>query len=537
MLSLVPRHANRSRLTSLLVALALAPAPALAQTPAEIDGARRPPPTDLPAALTLLPGPQVDEAQTLARAGRHGDAADRLYMAFQSTGDDRYLYHAALEQVAAGQHSLALRTFQQVLARRPGDEAIRVHLEEKIAAATSRTAAVRLRLLDRRTGQPLPPNVLAQIQIFARALSPTGSGRPAELTLVYDGQPLRLDPGPWSVLVRPPGYRPVELRRSPMWGAGEETWDIALVPEQVPVTFKLSPPRALRKATMRLTPTAGQAQPLERPVDRRDPTIVLSGGPWQLDIAAKRHEAHQTFVAAPGMLPVPITLTRKSRQAARNFQNHEKYLITAGALFLAQVLVGAGVSLTGSVIRQRAHDRNGTLILKSIVDDATGDADGEPALTHVESTYKTASFHHDIGRGMNLEAAGVATLFSGIALLIPVALVAERARVRWAYLSLGLGAATLGGGAAWLATTLHRRDQRLADGDPTHRVSEVELRPFLGRNVGAAMLTGLGAGLVLFSSGALIAEAAYRRRHRWGSLRAVPLAGPGFSGLTLRGSF
>lgn len=534
------RHrANLSRPASLVVALALLPGPALAQVPDDA-GVRRPPAeaAETPPALALPAGPQVDEALGLARQGRHAEAAERLGALFAATGDDRILYHAGREHVAAGQNALAVRSFQQVLAHRAGDGSLTPHLEAQLAQAKSRTSAVRLRLVDRRTGQPLPPHLLAQTPIVVRAMSPTAGTRPAEFTLpAYDGSPLWLDPGPWSVQVRPPGYRPVELRRSPLWGAGEETWDVAVAPEQVPVTFRVSPTRALRSATLTLTPTGGQAQPLTRPLDRAESTVVLTGGPWQLTVTARRHEAQQFFVATPNMAPLPVPLRRKPRPSGRSFERNEKYLITAGAFTLAEILVGAGVSLAGSVIRQRAHDRNETLVQRAIVDDATGDADGKPALDQVESSYATADYHGDIRRGMNFEAAGIAVLMSGAVTLLPAVTVAERARLRAAYIELGVGAAALGGGAAWLALAVRDRAERLAVDDPTRRVTEVELRPKLGHNVGAAMLTGVGAGLVLFSSVALISEAARRRRRGTASLRAAPLAAPGFSGLSLHGRF
>lgn len=400
----------------------------------------------------------------------------------------------------------------------------------------ARTAtAVRLRIVDRRTGQPLPPHVLARTTVTARSLSPTATGASERVLNGYDGGPLWLDPGPWSVQVRPPGFRPVELRRSPLWGAGEETWDIAVVPEQIAVTLRVSPSRALRRATLRLTPTGGSpTPPIERPLDRAEQTIVLTGGPWQLDVTARRHEGHLPFFVTSSMPPVHLRLHRKPRPRGRAFERDDKLMAGVGMALFAQLTVGAGLALAGGVKHERAHDRNEALLLDALVDDATGDADGKPGLEQVEATYSTARYHGDIARGMNFEAAGVAVIMSGAAALIPAVTVASRARLRLGFIELGVGAAMLGGGAAWLATALHARNERLAHDHPTERVRQTDLRPLVGHNLGASILTGLGAGLTLFSAVALANDA---RKHRRSRMGAAPLAAPGLAGVLVRGRF
>ncbi len=537
---LTPRTRPRTHAAQLLgltVACILAAGPARAQAP-DVGGYARPDAVaGLPPALALPDTPQAAPARQLAAAGRHAEAAERLAAAFQSTGDDRYLVHAGLMRSAAGLNALAVRDLEQALARR-GDTESRVFIEAQLAQARARTTGVRLRLIDRRSGELIPPHILASAAILVRSASPTAGSRPPEFTLIgYSGQPIALDPTAWSVQIRPPGYRPVELRRSPMWGVGEETWEVAVAPEQVTVTLRVAPARVAKRATLKLTPTGGPGQKIERPLERAESTYVLTGGSWQLDIEARRREVHTSFFAVPGMAPLQLKMTKKyTAQRGRKFERNEKFEIASGVMFLAQVLAGAGVTLAGAVKWQRADDRNVVLLQSAIVDDATGDADGKPAIDQVEASYATPAYHGDLKRALNLEVAGFAVMSSGLAIFVPALTVAARARRRAAFIELGVGAAVLAGGAAWMAVAIPARNAHLADVDPVDRLDRLDVRKDVAGNLGAAFLTGAGAGLLIYSAAALASDTSRRRRYG-ARLRPGPLAGPGLTGVSLAGRF
>lgn len=533
---LTPRHRHRplaALRVGLVAAGALAAGPAGAQDPVDVGYARAAPAEAVPPALALPDAPPVVQARRLAGEGRHAEAAEALEVGFRASNDVRYLVHAALERSAAGQHAPAIRHLEQTIPRiGAGDE--RRFVDDQLARARSRTTPVRLRLVDRRTGQPIPGPSLAEAQIVVRGLGPTD--RPPELSLSsYGGEPLWLDPGAWSVKVRVPGFRPVELRRSPLWGAGEETWDVTLLAEQVAVTLNVTPGRALRNATLTLTPVRPPGSPLARPLERKDVTFVLHGGWWQAAVSTKRHEGSASFFVAENMKPVPLALRRRHDPSVRKFERNERYEIASGIMLIAHLVAGAGVTFAGAFKHQRADDRNARLLQRAIVDDATGDADGKPAIEQVEASYATPEFHADLGRAMNLEAGGMATLMSGVAILVPALTVSARARRRVAFIELGTGAALLAGGAAWLAVAVPARAARLAEDDPVDRVDRVALRPHTSANLGASMLTGFGAGLVVYTAVALIADA--RRKRRYGRLDPAPLAAPGLVGAGLAGRF
>lgn len=520
--------------------LALPPASGRAQGPDEAAGLARPAvaANAMPASLALPELPVVNEVRPLILAGRNADAADRLYASFQASGDDRLLYHAALQRSAAGQHALALRCFEELLARGQIDAQARQHVEGLLALERGRVAAVRLRLVDGRSGQPVAPSVLSRTQIEGRAAIESAAPRRFALSS-YGGEVLWLEPGAWILRIQAPGFRAVELRRSAIFGPNEDTWEVAFVPEQVAVTFRFEPTRALRDARLSLTPTDGSpARPIERPLDRGELTMVMTGGAWQLDVDARRHEAHQPLSVASGLAPVQVRLHRKaksSRIRGQQFERHEGLLVSLGMLSLVPLLAGAGLAVAGGVKQQRVIRRNETLVFGALVEDASGDADMTPGLDQVEADYATSRYHRDLLRSLNLGTAGVALIGGGIGAFTTGLVVSARAP-RWAaWLQMGAGAALLAGGAVWLNSAIARRDARLAETDPERRITLSQLDPISGKTFGAGLLTGFGAGLVLYAGVALATDAAKKRRQRRYGL--TPVTAPGFAGLRLHGSF
>ncbi|MFY0541280.1 hypothetical protein [Nannocystis pusilla] len=98
---------------------------------------------------------------------------------------------------------------------------------------------------------------------------------------------------------------------------------------------------------------------------------------------------------------------------------------------------------------------------------------------------------------------------------------------------LGLGGVLLAGGGGWLGFALGERE-RLLD-HPELRVTAARLDRTDGQRIAAALFTGVGAGLVLFSGIALLHDAADRRKRARVRDRAV--GRPGLAGWSLAGRF
>ena len=155
----------------------------------------------------------------------------------------------------------------------------------------------------------------------------------------------------------------------------------------------------------------------------------------------------------------------------------------------------------------------------------------------VEASYPTAEYHHTLGRVMTLELAGTAVLAGGLAALVTAVPVEGRKRRRVAWISAGLGAAMTAGGAVWLATHLNKREAGLAESDPARRITSSDLRPLGAAQTGAALLTGLGVGLVVYPSLALLSDTVLRARQRRQRAGLTPYTAPGQAGLVLHGRF
>lgn len=526
--TLSTRRAPRGVALSLAAALATGgPAPARAQEPA-----RAPAPltvADEPADLALPPG-LADDARELARAGRFAAAAVRFEAALAGTGDVRLLYHAGVARSQAGHHALAHRHFTEARARAGGLAATTVQLlDARVAAELALLIPVRLQLVRGPGGPPIDPSWLADGQVTVRSAAEPPESRVMFTMTGYGGQPLPLDPGPWIVQVRLRGHRPAELFGTVIPGSGEVTWQVALAPMQVPVDLRFSPASALRRAHLKLT-SVGDPTPrvIERDLDQAALTLMLPVGTYQLDVTARRREAHTQLLIAPGQGPIAVELRRPDRRrSGERFDRDDKLMAGIGVLLLAELTAGAGLTLAGAVITSRALTRNERLLMSALVDDG--------GLSQVETSYPTSGFHRDLSRGMNFETAGLVTAFAAVGALIPALTVASRMRRRAAAVEIGVGAAMIAGGAVWLDDYLGRRDRQLGATDPTDRVVGPDLNRLNGHNVGASALLGLGISLAVLPAVALLTDR--RKKRRWGSASLSPWTAPGQAGLALRGRF
>ena len=71
----------------------------------------------------------------------------------------------------------------------------------------------------------------------------------------------------WLIRVELPGYAPVAVQQRLEPGPGERVWELQLTRRLVALELRLGPPRALRRATLRLTASDRPGlPPIEAPV-------------------------------------------------------------------------------------------------------------------------------------------------------------------------------------------------------------------------------------------------------------------------------
>lgn len=533
---------------SFAVALVLAIPPPI-DSPVRAGG--RLPPVDLgdPAELAPPMTPATSAAQRLADGGRHAEAAAAWEALWRELGDVRFVYQAGTARARAGQNALAIQRYRTWLERAQGiADATRNYVMQRLAMAEAQTVKIRVGASEAIGGGRRPVSVDRLAQATLR-LEPATAGGPSDpgsaITLAnYRGEDVAVDRVPIVVHLAIPGYLPVSTLRSP--GGDGETWDVAVTRQKVPVTLRFFPTNALRSARLQISPTDGAAtgsvdQALENPVT----TVMLTTGSWQIDVTSRRHEAHVGMVVAPGMRPLEIGLRKPGKGGGSGggggrvrlrdeFDRGEAVTVAFGVSFVALALSGLGVAIAGTVKNNQARRRN-----EAATDDAIrmSSAAGSTttAVAALEEAYATERLHADVGRAYTLSTAGGIVALASVGASIAGLTMQERLRRRAALIEVGVGAAFVGGGAAWLAYGLQRQKELLGPTEPTDRVTWGALRSLGGHRAGAVVLLGLGAGLVVFPAVALIADTARKRRR--GGYSAVPALGRGHVGIVIRGQF
>jgi hypothetical protein len=244
------------------------------------------------------------------------------------------------------------------------------------------------------------------------------------------------------------------------------------------------------------------------------------------------------LTVTPGMGPIDVHLQRRAAGAtAPKFTRNPGLL--AGLLLAAglHVAIGGTMTILGTGRWGRAVRRNEGLLFDGLLDAASAEPSSPTGLELVEAAYPTADYHRDLGRAMNLELAGTAALAGGLGAMFAALPVAGRERRRIAWISTGVGVVMTAGGAVWLAAHLDKREARLAESEPARRVTSSDLRPLGAAQTGAALLTGLGIGLVVYPCIALLSDTVRQSRERHDRARVTPYMSPGQAGLVFHGRF
>lgn len=463
---------------------------------------------------------EIMQARRLAASGQHAEAAALLEALARLLGDRRLLYHAAIARGRAGQNSVALRHLGEARGVPGLGQAALADIDAKIASATAQMVVVRLDIREPIASHP------AVALVPGTRITVEAAGVPA-----FPFEPtatLRLDPGPWIVRVDVPGYAPYVAPQQVVAGPGDRVWQIWLTRRIVAQELRFAPPRALRRAKLRLTATDRQdLAPIDRVIDGPRTTVQLTTGTWQLLATSPRHQATSTLVVGPDPRPVDIVLLPRAAADQPRFIKEKKLVIGVASLMGVSFYTGIALSLVGANREGKVREKNAELLTAAGVPQG---AEPDPAaLAELEAAYPTASAHRDLRRAVNLQFAGTTVMTGGLGMIVGILPSLFEARRRAAYIELGIGAAATLGGSLWTYDYVRRRDQRLGTTDPEHRVDSSGLA---GHRIGASMITGMGIGMTVGSALLLLTDHLRRRKRN-----AVLHAAPTLTGVLVRGQF
>lgn len=507
----------------------VAAGPAHAQSPDPRDEAVSGTTSPLAPALEhppeLLPPPRIElvQARRLMDRGRHVEAAKIFESLHRETGDPRFLYHAGLARLRAGQAVLAIQHFKTAISllATPSD-AVRLHVDAKISEAAASLIPVRVVVRESISGtwQPVPVGHDPRITVESADVAPLTVNVVAHL-----------HPGRWRLRADIPGYVPVTLEQTFDPGVGERVWEVTLTRKTHNVELRFAPPKLLRRARLELTATDRfGVPPVERTLDGPRLNVPLTTGTWQLAVTSPRGQASQTLVVADDPRPVDIVLQPHKAPTADHFAKHRKLVLGVAVAMGVNFYLGVGLSVGGTNIASKAEKKD----LAAREDAGVGE-DERPdaaALAAIEAAYPTAKLHDGLRRGAALTTAGTVVMMTGLGTVLGILPSLLQSRRRAAWIGLGIGGAALVGGSVWMHDYTRLNDARLAPTDPEHRQGDIGLT---GHRLGAAMILGLGLGLTTGTALLLLTERVHRRKQR---LRSVaPYALPGQAGLLLRGAF
>lgn len=277
-------------------------------------------------------------------------------------------------------------------------------------------------------------------------------------------------------------------------------------PRTVEVVVAVSPTAAARRG---LTLTWTGATTMGKTAQAGRTGWQLTPGRWTLEAGAPRFAAERRVVTVDGPMQVAIALRRSREEKARLGLGAATGSVGAGLLVggVVTALVG-GKQYRGAAGRLGGEDREAAL------------AD---ALAGVRQT-STGTIVAGSGVGMGVAAASVA-MDAGDKLL---------------GVEVGVGAALIVSGLAWLIPVKRRyyADATAAlEQDPTWSADRVFLDEHRRPELAAGMLLGIGAGLAAGAAVALVTRAGLRSGGKRRAARVAPLAAPRVVGLGVWAAF
>lgn len=500
------------------------------------------PTSTLPPELVLPASDEAARAQSLSAVRRFADAALAFEALWNQTRDPRFLYHAAIAWANAGRHGLAALHLRNVLLTMSLSDPVREQLMQRFAAEKARAVTVTLRLHPGPEGttRELPSDLISRTKVVIETIDPGLAGSPFRLTI--DPQQLHeiyLDPGTYDVLVEVHGYRP-QRHRWVLKAAAEPTaaWDLFLEPERVVVDLRIKPEKAFRgrkqRRSLKLT-QSGVSEPMVVERDDIDPseTVVLTPGAWNFRIDTPRYYTDYNVQITPQTRNLDVYLNKRSADAPR-FDRRRKALLSAGIFMSASYITGIGLILGGTARENRIEEGYTEALVDLGVDLESEEPLDDATVAAAEELVPTAEYHKDLRVAANLQTAGVVTAFAGIGALIGSIPAFTGSKRRFGYINLGVSAAMLGGGIAWMTAYAAKSDALLSPTDPAERVTDEEFSALVGHRLGAGFLLGVGGGLFVETTLVFLIDRRRRRRYGYG---AAPLLGPGLAGASFQGRF
>lgn len=488
-------------------------------------------PLEVPPELAMPPAaePRPEEAARIFEAQR------------LTTADARFLHAAGAARSRAGHHAVALRWFELCLTvlNREGrlTEPVRVFLEGARQREVAATLPVHIVLVEPTAGgrQQVPGSALHAARTVLRQLGPTGEAVPGssfEFTGPFPPE-LRLDPGPWYVQIDAPGFTATAGQQ--VASPATALWTFSVVRPKVVVDLRFAPERALRGARMRLR-AIDHTSPLalERPLMGPTATVMLTPGPWQLEVRARRHRADMNLSIGPGQRPIDVALVRATAVEDSRLASDRKLLFGLFGAFCATYFTSIGLLIAGARSEKRIERRDAAAYADAGLDPAEPEMIDPAEQAALESNYAAARLHRDFARAIDLQTAGAVLGGASLGAALSLVSLGPRGRRSAAVVGLGFGAALAAGGAGWMAWSRGETDSLLED--PARRVTPARLDRGDGHRIASSLLAGLGLGLVVFSGVALAHDAAVRRK-RARAFTTAPWAAPGLAGWSLAGRF
>lgn len=296
-----------------------------------------------------------------------------------------------------------------------------------------------------------------------------------------------------------------------------------LDPASHDLSVRVDPPAAvLAGARVSLQKVAPGAPPTACPLDG-DGTCQarVEPGEWEVAVEApgyQRHVERLTIGAQPStrvglaLVPVPTAVAAPTEPAApavegpapapERVPRRTRIRLSAGLLLpgVPIFMAGLAVAIHGANVYARVDE--------------------------------TKQVNADLLPAVRLRAAGLGMMGAAVG-LFATGLTAEYDVKPWLWLTeLGVGAATLIGGSAWMAvSTLRWNSNQLHQMVCTNNEG---VDCFTAHRLAAGFVLGLGSGLVFGATTGLIVRAAHRKPPRVG---LAPAFGAGHGGLSLHGRF
>lgn len=429
-----------------------------------------------PAATSPEEAAKFEKARTLYVADQYLPAAEIFEDLHATTQNPQYLYYAGLAREGAGHEAHAIRHWQTALTLGLDPE-FKPKAETRLAQAKARTAAV--------TVTVDPPGLATGATL---ELTPA-SGNRKTISVPLADLPVHLDPGDWTIKLTPqnPAYSPEELLLNVPRGTQQISQKFAPKAVLHPVIFEITPkPSKISDRGIKVTFKDPDGLTPDQPIQvSENPfTANLRPGTWHYTLESPGHPPITntfTVTADTSIVPIPLTSDRPEPNALLAKPTRKKLALGLGVSSIAPIIPGA-------VFTRLASQDNGTLSPQGIV----------------ATSIRTPSDRY---------LGGVGLIGGGVGLMIGAALASAPISRRGWYATLGTGISVGVVGLAWNTITYATmRFPQLRE--PDNRITPEQWSDHKLHIIPSAALIGLGAGIVVSATAALLTERSARKNNR-----------------------